>query len=1230
MINQRLVVTTDTVIGADEVIDIVAGVPWTGAVYVTTSASDPVKTPSLTNNGVVRSIDALPYTSSWGAAGVTYAAGPGDGVVLNNGEIHVSSLNFIATGIEDAGEGGRHINTGLIDVEATNYVSIGIWSRRWTPYLETAVVANSGEIQASGRGATGVMIQVGRVENSGAIVVHATSDAPEFEAVGLAALGTYLVNTGSIVATNSGSTASAAVWIRPYSFNSARDSVIDNRGVLTGDYGVLEWSGAHVETQVFNTGTINGKVDLGGGDDVFVNGGVLNGSALLGTGEDYYDGRGGTSSGVVDGGDGLDLLVGGALADILAGGTGDDALVGGTGDDVLTGGAGSDVFGLDGGADRITDFDAGADRLALAGATLLSATVSGGATVLTYAGGSVRVEGVTNLSLSQWQALTTGAILAGTAGDDLLSSTAGQDALVGGAGLDTVSWSTAGAGVSVDLHLAGAQDTGGAGLDILVGIENLTGSAHVDTLTGDEAGNILRGLAGGDALRGAGGDDILDGGAGDDVIDGGAGVDVVDYSRATAGVTVNLAYQTQTTAMGTDILYSIEAALGSAFDDVLIGSRLQGGDGADQMTGTEGQDLLIGDSGNDGMSAGGGADELRGDDGDDLINGGAGDDFISGGAGDDVIIGGYGLDIVTGGAGADTFRFLARTDSYYPYGSNFVSDLIRDFQTGVDKIDLTALKVTDYWITTDIGYRTLHLTTTDGTMEIRYIGDLTEDDVLWRMDFSGGAGPDVVSGGADDDRIGGLAGDDQLFGAVGDDRLFGGLGDDLLNGGDGVDTASYELAAAAMLVSLETGKAWGEGVDGLVSIENLRGSRYGDVLIGDLGGNRIEGLAGDDVLNGAEGDDRLEGGAGGDTLYGGDGGDTLLGGGDADVLLGQAGGDALLGGAGGDLLNGGDGDDVLQGESGDDLLVGETGADIVYGDGGVDTLYGQEGDDTLVGGDGGDLLDGGAGADLMVGGAGLDILVGREGDDVMNGQADSDVLVGEDGADQLYGDMGDDFMAGGAGDDTLVGDGGYYESFGLGGNDTLYGGTGADVLLGGMGADLVAGEEGDDLLLGGIGGDLLVGGAGNDTLYGDDVTNAMGGGNDSLIGGEGLDTLVGGWGADLLIGDAGGDTLTGGLDADIFLFRAVGDSAGVDIDLITDFEKGVDRVDLQPIDAVAGGADDAFTFVNAFTGVAGQANLTYLIDSNRTVFQGDVNGDGLADFVLAVNGQLNEASGWML
>ena len=69
----------------------------------------------------------------------------------------------------------------------------------------------------------------------------------------------------------------------------------------------------------------------------------------------------------IRGGDGNDKLFGGYGRDTIGGDDGRDTLVGGTGRDILTGGEGSDRFKFVGaagsGADRITDFGHGNDRL---------------------------------------------------------------------------------------------------------------------------------------------------------------------------------------------------------------------------------------------------------------------------------------------------------------------------------------------------------------------------------------------------------------------------------------------------------------------------------------------------------------------------------------------------------------------------------------------------------------------------------------------------------------------------------------------------------------------------------------------------------------------------------------------------------------------------------------------------------------------------------------------------
>ena len=104
-------------------------------------------------------------------------------------------------------------------------------------------------------------------------------------------------------------------------------------------------------------------------------------------------------------------------------------------------------------------------------------------------------------------------VLTGGAGNDTLVGGLGDDTLDGGAGTaDTASYAPANSGVTVSLVTAGPQDTLGAGIDTLVGIENLIGSAFNDTLTGDSLANRIDGGAGDDTIEGGAGNDILIGG----------------------------------------------------------------------------------------------------------------------------------------------------------------------------------------------------------------------------------------------------------------------------------------------------------------------------------------------------------------------------------------------------------------------------------------------------------------------------------------------------------------------------------------------------------------------------------------------------------------------------------------------------------------------------------------------------------------------------------------------
>ncbi|WP_296261505.1 MULTISPECIES: retention module-containing protein [unclassified Pseudomonas] len=125
--------------------------------------------------------------------------------------------------------------------------------------------------------------------------------------------------------------------------------------------------------------------------------------------------------------------------------------------------------------------------------------------------------------------------LYGDNGNDTLFSGPGNDLLDGGSGNNTADYSLATAGVTVSTAETGAQHTGGAGVDTLVNIQNLTGSNYDDHLTGDQGNNVLNGGLGNDVLNGGAGDDILIGGPGNNTLTGGEGSDTFLYQAGNTG-----------------------------------------------------------------------------------------------------------------------------------------------------------------------------------------------------------------------------------------------------------------------------------------------------------------------------------------------------------------------------------------------------------------------------------------------------------------------------------------------------------------------------------------------------------------------------------------------------------------------------------------------------------------------------------------------------------------------
>ncbi|EGF90769.1 hemolysin-type calcium-binding repeat 2 copies family protein [Asticcacaulis biprosthecium C19] len=467
--------------------------------------------------------------------------------------------------------------------------------------------------------------------------------------------------------------------------------------------------------------------------------------------------------------------------------------------------------------------------------------------------------------------------------------------------------------------------------------------------------------------------------------------------------------------------------------------------------------------------------------------------------------------------------------------------------------------------------------------------------------FHGNGAANRLNGMRGSDTIHGGAGDDTLSGGAGDDYVHGGAGNDELSGGDGIDRLSYEGATTGVTVdlSLTTGQETGAGLDKLFGFEVLQGSGHDDRLTGSAASNVISAGGGHDTVEGGDGNDTLVGGAGGDRLNGGAGVDRLS---YADSVAGVR---VLL---------------TANVVTGLPLsLGGHAQGDVIDG---FEDVTGGSGNDTL-GGDNGD--------NRLTGGGGHDALLGEAGDDDLDGGAGDDALSGGVGNDQLYGRDGNDNLAGAEGHDTV--DGG-------GGHDVVSGGDGDDRVSGGDGHDMVGGRAGNDYLDGGLGNDTVFGGDGDDGAYGRDGDDNLSGelGRDTLDGGSGNDTLSGGGDDDRLSGGLGSDQIRGGSGNDVFVYRqadvmATGDAHAA-ADMLLDFlprahpYQQYDRIDLRAIDAIDGGANDAFVFIGdaAFT-AAGQLRAWF--DGVNTRVEGNTvsDTDGHVEFEVLLQGNLASTIG---
>jgi len=777
---------------------------------------------------------------------------------------------------------------------------------------------------------------------------------------------------------------------------------------------------------------------------------------------------------------------------------------------------------------------------------------------------------------------TTDDQLFGDGGNDGLDGNNGWNVLNGGTGADTMTGLGGNDAYYVDNVGDIVNEAANEGIDTVnSSLTNYTLGANVEELTfigagtfqgtGNALSNVIRGGASGDLLFGQFGNDTLFGNGGNDYLDGGTSFDGMYGGQGDDTFVVDdvgdLLFENA--SEGND---SILTSLGS------IDLRNANYANVENVSFT----FLFGDATANGNAS---ANRIESFGGNDSLYGRGGDDVFLSGAGNDYVDVSQGFASADGGAGTgDTVNFA---NGFLGVPGNTV---VFNMTTGV----ITDTSFFGTFIGSVANFENVYTNNAEWTV-------FATDDASF------------VLGGTANDRLFGNGGLDTLIGGGGNDFLQGGTGNDLIYGGNsggvaqGSDTISFADATGAINVTLtESGNgvadvtSGGLGTDTYYNIQSITGSNFGSTLAGNASDNTLSGGAirddlrsfeGNDILHGNGGNDYLQAGTGNNTVYGGEGNDDQLSfydlaagvvftlgangfannvvingqttitysgiesiaGSDAgafssnqsigaDTLTGNNANNTIDGYWGHDLLTGGLGADTVNGGSGDDTIYGNTstgggapvvgtatddGADMLYGNGGNDTIFGNQGNDTCEGGLGVDTINGGFGNNTIYGntstGGGAPV-VGTATDD------GADFLYGNDGNDTIYGNQGNDTCEGGLGVDTI--NGGF-------GDDMIYGNTST-----GGGAPVV-GTATDD------GDDKLYGNDGNDTIYGNQ-------GNDLLDGGIGNDILYGGFGNDTLLGGAGNDTLSGNVGIDTFSF-----AAGWGQDTITDFELGIDKIDMR-------------------------------------------------------------------
>lgn len=635
-------------------------------------------------------------------------------------------------------------------------------------------------------------------------------------------------------------------------------------------------------------------------------------------GNDQIDGRGGidvvrydaSPSGVVvdlaagtaqDGHGGTDTLAGiegvwgSAFDDILRGGdpaNGSGAI---DGFEFFRGGAGNDL--IDGGA--------GYDRVDYNNSPTGVVVQLGGSSDGFAEDGFGGTDTLVNIEAVRGSSFADELYGSDDAPFESLEGRGGNDLIDGGGGIDRADYVGSPSAVTVNLNTGTAQD-GWGGVDTLVNIENIRGSAFNDTLTGDAGNNRLDGSEGADRLFGLGGDDtyVVDN-LGDRV-----------YETPTAGSRVD--------AGGVDtVLASVDHTL-SNFVEALVMT----GTGDLRGIGNALANTITGNSGNNVLDGRGGVDSLDGGEGSDIYLFTSAADHLSAEIND------------TGTSGVDEIRFAAtRPGTLVLFGDD----------VGIERVV--------------IGTGTGAQAVSTGRGALNVDASLVQND----LEMVGNAGANRLTGTAFGDTIDGGAGNDRIDGGSGTDLMRGGTGNDTYvvdNAGD----ITLELANAGT-DTVESSISWtlAANIERLVLTGDTdidgTGNDLNNTLTGNGGNNTLTGAGGNNTMYGLGGDDTYVVDSVGDRVFETQGASSRVDAGGVDTVRASV--NFTLGNFVENLVLTGSADVNGNGNALDNEIAGNTGNNRLDGKAGDDTLDGGGGNDVLIGGLGNDVLTGGAGDDIF-------------------------------------------------------------------------------------------------------------------------------------------------------------------------------------------------------------------------------------------------------------------------